>query len=152
MASRLYYDPAKPSAFATLQKLRDSVGQSTSKQTKNMARSDIKKWLEKQDAYTLHTSVRKRFHRNPYNVTNIDDVWECDQVDVYGLSKYNDGVRYLLTVIEVFFFKFCISCRYCLRRAKLSLRHFSPSLRTRNIRNLYDDAPSGYARIRGRNF
>jgi len=47
-----------------------------------MARADIKKWLEKQDAYTLHRPVRKRFHRNRYNVANIDDVWECDLVDV----------------------------------------------------------------------
>jgi len=29
-------------------------------------------------------------------------VWECDLVDVQGLSKYNDGVKYLLTVIDVF--------------------------------------------------
>ena len=36
-----------------------------------------------------------------HNVTNIDDVWECDWDE--GLSKYNDGVRYLLTVIDVFF-------------------------------------------------
>ena len=47
MASGLYYERTKSSAFATLQNLRDAVGQSTSKQTKNMARVDIKKWLEK---------------------------------------------------------------------------------------------------------
>jgi len=46
--------------------------------------------------------VRKRIHRNPDTV-NITDVWECDLVDVQGLSKYNDGVKYLLTVIDVFF-------------------------------------------------
>jgi len=47
-----------------------------------MARAYNKKWLEKQDTYTLHRPVRKPFHRNPYNVTNIDDIWECDLVDV----------------------------------------------------------------------
>jgi len=52
---------------------------------------------------TRYRPVRKRFQRNPYSVTNIDDVWECDLVEVQGLSKYNDGVRYLLTVIDVFF-------------------------------------------------
>jgi hypothetical protein len=56
-----------------------------------MTRSDIKKWLEKQDAYTLHRLVRKRFHRNPYSVTNIDDVRECELVDVQRLSKHNDS-------------------------------------------------------------
>jgi len=30
------------------------------------------------------------------------DVFECDLVDVQALSKYNDGYKYLLTVIDVF--------------------------------------------------
>ena len=98
MTSRLYYDPAEPSAFATLQKLRNAVSQRTGKK----AHADIRSWLLKQDAYTLHRSVRKRFLRNPYTVNNINDVWECDLVDVQSLAKYNDGVRYLLTVIDVF--------------------------------------------------
>ena len=35
-------------------------------------------------------------------MNNINDMWECDLLDVQGLSKYNDGVKYLLTVIDVF--------------------------------------------------
>jgi hypothetical protein len=35
---------------------------------------DIKAWLLKQDAYTLHRGVRKRFPRNTYTVNNINDV------------------------------------------------------------------------------
>ena len=30
------------------------------------------------------------------------DVWECDLVDVQALSRHNDGVKYMLTVIDVF--------------------------------------------------
>jgi len=30
------------------------------------------------------------------------DIWECDLVDVQWLSEYNDGIKYLLTVIDVF--------------------------------------------------
>jgi hypothetical protein len=30
------------------------------------------------------------------------DVWECDLVDVQRLRKYKDGVRYLLSIIDVF--------------------------------------------------
>jgi len=33
---------------------------------------------------------------------NINNVWECDLVDDNGISKYNDGDIYLLTVIDVF--------------------------------------------------
>jgi len=63
---------------------------------KQKEKTDIKAWLLKTDAYTLHRAVRKRFPRNPYTVNNINDVWESDLVDVQGLSKYNDGVKYLL--------------------------------------------------------
>ena len=46
--------------------------------------------------------MRKRFPRNPYSVTNVMDVWECDLVDVQSLGKFNDGHKYILTVIYVF--------------------------------------------------
>ena len=94
MTSKLDYDPARPSAFSTLEKLQAAFG----KNKKNSVRA----WLEKQDAYTLHRQVRKRFPRNPYSVTNVMDVWECDLVDVQSLGKYNDGHKYILTVIDVF--------------------------------------------------
>jgi len=63
----------------------------------------LKAWLEKQDAYTLHRPVKKRFARNPYSVNNVMDVWECDLVDVRALGKYNDKYVYILSVIHVFF-------------------------------------------------
>jgi len=66
MIRRLYYDPSKPSAFSTQQKLQNAVGQKQ--------KTDIKTWLLKQDVYTLHRPVRTRFHRNPYTVNNINDV------------------------------------------------------------------------------
>jgi hypothetical protein len=72
------------------------------KQKSKPAPADIKTWLLKQNAYTLHRAVRKRFPRDPYTVNNINDVWESDLVDVQGLTKYNDGVKYLLTVIDIF--------------------------------------------------
>jgi len=81
------------------QKLQKAVEQSTGKQKQ---KTDIKSWLLKQHAYTLHRAVRKRFPRNPYTVNNINDVWESDLVDVQGHSKCNDGIKYLLTVIDVF--------------------------------------------------
>ncbi len=71
----------------------------------------------KQDVHTLHRLVRERFPRNPYNVTNVMGVWECDFVDVRTLSKYNDKYKYLLTVIDVFS-KFLLPYRYGQRRVQ----------------------------------
>ena len=93
-ANRLYYDPARPTAFSTLRKLGVAA--------KNIKLDDIRDWLEKQDAYTLHRPIRKRFARNPYSVNNVMDVWECDLVDVQALGRFNDNYKYILSVIDVF--------------------------------------------------
>lgn len=98
--NRLYYDPAKPSAFSTLEKLKHAAA-ATGKKKKTTVTA-VRDWLLQQDAYTLHKPVRKRFHRNPYTVTNINDVWELDLADMHSLSKHNDNYKYLLNVIDVF--------------------------------------------------
>jgi len=93
--SRLYYDPTKPTAFSTFQ---NSVN--SKKESKQIG--DIRTWLGKQDPYTLHRPVRKRFARNHYSVNNVMDVWECDLVEVRALGKFNDRCVYILSPIDVF--------------------------------------------------
>jgi len=34
-------------------------------------------------------------------VRGIDEIWAADLVDMRPFSEYNDGVKYLLTVIDV---------------------------------------------------
>jgi len=94
MLADLYYEPRAPSEFGTYEKLK--------RVAKTKSASHIKTWLQKQDSYTLHRQVRKRFPWNPCSVNNILDVFECDLVAVQVLSKHNDGHNYLLTVIDVF--------------------------------------------------
>ena len=62
---------------------------------------DIKKFLRTQDSYTLHYPSRKRFERDFVFVTNIDEQWQLDLADVGKYSKFNDGVCFLLCVIDV---------------------------------------------------
>jgi len=68
--SKVYHDPFRPSAFPPLENLAAALH----KKNKFYFRA----WLEQQCFYTLDTHVRKRFLRNPYNVTNVMDVCECD--------------------------------------------------------------------------
>jgi hypothetical protein len=85
MTSRLYHDPARESRFSSYKKLLlASKRQRNVKQRKTPA--EIKDFLERQDAYTLHRPVRKRIPRNPYNVNNILDVWECDLLDFHSVN------------------------------------------------------------------
>jgi len=84
---KLYTDPAAPSAFSSLYKLHQAVKHAApakGKQTKDKKQktpTQIKEWLETQEAYMMHRPLRKRFPRNPYTTNNID-VWEIDILDV----------------------------------------------------------------------
>ena len=100
----MYSEPAAPSAFSSLHKLRVALRHATGKQkkTKRKTPGQIKAWLKTQDAYTIHRAVRNRFPRNPYTFNNIDDVWEIDILDLTSLKKYNNNYRYLLQVIDLF--------------------------------------------------
>jgi len=95
-ARRLYYGSARPTAFSTLRKLHVWV---TKKKKKF---GDIGAWLEKQDDYTLHRPIRKRFACNPESVNNVMYVWECDLYDIRSLFRSNDNYKYILSVIDVF--------------------------------------------------
>ena len=75
---------------------------------RNLLRVNVKKekkkiyaWLSNQDAYTLRHPIKRRFPRLSYNVTNIDDVWECDLLQLTSIKDYNDGYCYILVVIDV---------------------------------------------------
>ena len=50
----------------------------------------------------LHKPALKKFRKRRVIVTGIDKIWAADLVDMQAFSKDNDGVRYWLTVIDVF--------------------------------------------------
>ena len=93
MTGKLYIDPKHPSGFSTLKRLHAAA--------RGRTVGELRECFETQDDYTFHRPVQKKCPRNPYSV-NITDVWECDFDNVPGLSKYTDGIKYLLSVIDVF--------------------------------------------------
>jgi len=90
---KIYYDPKHTAGFSSEAKLVTAAKSN---------KRNVEEWLSGQDTYTLHKPVRKIFPRNPYTVTNIDDVWENDLADLRFLSRYNDKYKYLLNVIDIF--------------------------------------------------
>ena len=50
-------------------------------------KSDVRAFLQEEDAFALHRPVRKRFTRNPYAVNNVMDVWECALLGLKSLGK-----------------------------------------------------------------
>ena len=62
----------------------------------------VKKWLSEMDTYTLHKPVRTTFKRRCVVVGGLHQQWQADLVDVSNLKNDNDGITFLLTVIDVF--------------------------------------------------
>src|SRR5579859_1537699 len=90
----LYYNPRTPGSFGGV----DALYRASKKSRK---RDDIKHWFESQPAYTLHRSARNRFRRNIILVYSIDEQFQADLADVSMLAKWNDGVHFWLTCIDV---------------------------------------------------
>jgi len=50
----------------------------------------------------LHKPIIKNFPKRKVYVNGIDKIWAADLIEMQAFSKFNCGVRYLLTVIDVF--------------------------------------------------
>jgi len=69
---------------------------------KGRSEREVKKFLAGQDANTLHKPRKIRFPRRKTYSKGIGDLFQIDLVDLSSLSPFNDGMRYLLTCIDVF--------------------------------------------------
>ena len=52
--------------------------------------------------YSINQLQTRRFQRRIVNVNGIDENWAADLIDMQAFSKHNNGIKYLLTVIDVF--------------------------------------------------
>lgn len=89
--AKVYYDPSNPGSFGGINRLWKEVGGS---------KTDVEEWLKTQDTYTLHRPAKKKIKRNKILVAGLDDQWEADLIDVQGISKYNNNIKFLLTCID----------------------------------------------------
>jgi hypothetical protein len=78
--NELYYDPANTASFSSKRKLHKKV-------KKNTTLTDVDEWLQSQNTYTLHKQATRKFQRNRYHVTNIDDLFQVDLIDLRSLKK-----------------------------------------------------------------
>ena len=91
---KVYYDIKNPGAYGGVGRLKAN--------TRKVNKRSVEHWLEKEESYTLHKPVKYDFPRRRVIVAGIDSQWQLDVLDTSRYQKYNDGVRYLLTVIDVF--------------------------------------------------
>ena len=49
---------------------------------------------------SIHQSLEN--FKEGVNVNGIDEMWAADLIDMQAFSKENNGIKYLLTVIDIF--------------------------------------------------
>ena len=52
-------------------------------------------------AEDLHKPITKNFRKRRVISKGIDQIWAADLVEIQKFSKWNNGVKYLLVVIDV---------------------------------------------------
>ena len=98
LLNKLYYKAESPASYTSLAKLYKSLERSGQK----ISRKDISKWLANQDVHSLHIPSRFNFKRGKIFTKGRRDMVEADLMDVAGVSKENDGVTFILVLIDDF--------------------------------------------------
>jgi hypothetical protein len=91
---KTYEDPKHPAGFSSYTELRKHASKI------HISDATVKSFLQGEEAYTLHAPTRKKFKRNSLFVTNIDDVWFLDTMDVQKFKSQNKNVRYILVAVD----------------------------------------------------
>ena len=95
----VYYDVKHPGSYAGPVKLYQAV---KADGKFKIPLANIKKWLKGQETYTMTHQVRRKFPRNTYVVEGLDSHWQSDLMDMVSLAKYNEGVKYLMVITDLF--------------------------------------------------
>ena len=88
----VYFDPTRVGSYGGVDALR---------RVTRVPRKMVAEWLSEQDAYT-HKPARRHFRRRRVIVGGLLQQWQADLVDLSNLKNDNDGMTFLLTVIDVF--------------------------------------------------
>lgn len=107
--SNLYYNPKVSGSFSSPRKIWEHIKKRDDKPDK-LSMKHILIWYKKQDMATVFKQNRRKFKREKIISSAMDQCWELDLAQMDQLKKHNDGVIYLLVVIDIF-------SKYCWLRA-----------------------------------
>ena len=86
--AQVYYNPKRSGALGGVERLYRDV----KKEGKyDISRAQLKKWLMKQDTYTLHKLARRHYKRNRVIVGGIDELWQMDLADMQTIVQRMTG-------------------------------------------------------------
>jgi len=96
---QIYHNPEDPGSLGGVDRL---LRRAKELGVPGVNRNTVLEFLNKEQAYSLHKPARRHYTRNHIYVGGIDAQWQADLADMQGIARQNNGMRYLLTVIDVF--------------------------------------------------
>ena len=98
--THLYTEPGTAGSFGGVEPLLRSIKEEGKY---DISREQLEHFLSSRDEYTLHKPVIHRYPTHHIIVGSPNDLHQADLVDMgRNSAKYNDGVVFLLTVIDCF--------------------------------------------------
>lgn len=94
----VYYDAAHPASYGSVSSLYKAV----KPEIPALTLATVRRFLQRQDVYSLHGRLRKRFKRRKTLAKGLNYQLQMDLVDLNSIRGYNNNSRYLLTAIDVF--------------------------------------------------
>ena len=97
LLNRLYYDKRSPAYLAG----KGVLLRLAKRNDPRVSARDVNAWVARQNTYTLHKPIRRRFPRNKVVAYAIDSHWQADLCDMRRLKTHNSHYQYILTVVDV---------------------------------------------------
>ena len=88
-----YYDASKPGSLGGIKALAKALHIST---------KAARDWLKSQAVYTLHKPIRRKFKTRKTIALGVNELWQCDLVEMGKYSRANKRFNYILTCVDVF--------------------------------------------------
>src|SRR5678815_4267943 len=84
---KYYFDVKQPYSYGGFSRFASKFPQ--------ISKKELKKYLEGEDAFTLHKPIRKKFPTRKTIAPHLDSVWQLDLTDMIKYKSYNEGYRYI---------------------------------------------------------
>lgn len=96
--NKIFFNPKSPAFFAAPHKLKQILERKGFKPTLKY----LKYWTEAQETYSLNKPARKKFQKSHVIVKGVGSMYDADLADMVDLADDNDGVKFLLVIVDVF--------------------------------------------------
>ena len=97
LLKKLYYSTDSPVCYSGVSKLYKEAR----KKLPEIKVKDVQNFLSKQQTYTLHKPVKRKFPRNKIITAGLDVDWQADLADLAALKKYNNNFTFILVCVDV---------------------------------------------------